>query len=179
MDNDGVQSIDRAAGRIVFDDVVCTHGRGGPVLDGVRLEIQAGEIVAITGRSGGGKSTIADLLVRHIDPDGGSITIDGHDLRAIRLADVRRNIAVVDQDPFVLNASLRENIRYAKPEASEAAVRDAIRAAGLDELVHRLPDGLETPVGERGRALSAGERQRLAVARAFLADPAVLVVPSR
>jgi ATP-binding cassette subfamily B protein len=176
MDNDGVQSIDRAAGRIVFDDVVCTHGRGGPVLDGVRLEIQAGEIVAITGRSGGGKSTIADLLVRHIDPDGGSITIDGHDLRAIRLADVRRNIAVVDQDPFVLNASLRENIRYAKPEASEAAVRDAIRAAGLDELVHRLPDGLETPVGERGRALSAGERQRLAVARAFLADPAVLVL---
>ena len=175
-DTQMAQSIGRAKGRIAFENVVCTHGRGGPVLDGVNLDVEPGEVVAIAGRSGGGKSTIADLMVRQIDPNAGRITIDGQDLRAIRLEDIRRNIAVVDQDPFVLNATLRENIRYAQPDAHEANLREAIRAAGLDELIARLPDGLDTQVGERGRALSAGERQRLAVARAFLADPAILVL---
>jgi ATP-binding cassette subfamily B protein len=176
VDLAGAPPIGRAMGRVGFEAVSYTFGRGGPVLDGVRLSFEPGEIVAIAGRSGGGKSTLADLLVRQIDPDAGRITLDGRDLRSLRLEDVRRNVVVVDQDPFVLNATLRENIRYALPEASESDIVEAVRAAGLDALAARLPEGLDTPVGERGRALSAGERQRLAIARAFLADPAVLVL---
>ena len=146
------------------------------MLDGVSLEVRAGEAVAIVGRSGEGKSTIADLLVRHLDPHGGHIFLDGVDLRRVRLADVRRHVVVVDQEPFMFNASIAENIRYAKPEADEEIVIEAARAAGLSELVARLPQGIHTSAGERGRALSAGERQRVAIARAFLANPAVLVL---
>jgi ATP-binding cassette subfamily B protein len=163
-------------GRITLDHVSYAFGRGGQVLDGVSLDITPGERVAIVGRSGEGKSTIADLLVRQLDPQNGHVLLDGIDLCAARLADVRRHILVVDQDPFVFNATLAENIRYARPGASEEAVRAAAEAAGLSSLLTRLPLGLETSAGERGRALSAGERQRLALARAFLADPAVLVL---
>ncbi len=169
-------ALPRARGDVTFDDVTFTFARGGPVLDRLRLEVRAGEIVALVGASGGGKSTIADLLVRQLDPEAGRILLDGHDLRTLRLADVRRHIVVVDQDPFVLNASIVENIRYVWPDASEAEVANAAHAAGLAELIERLPDGLATAVGERGRALSAGERQRIAIARAFLADPTVLVL---
>ncbi|MGH7500944.1 MAG: ABC transporter ATP-binding protein [Longimicrobiales bacterium] len=168
--------LSQARGRVGFDNVSYTFGRGAPVLEGVRLDVAPGEIVAIVGRSGVGKSTIADLLVRQMDPDSGRITLDGRDLRALRLADVRRAVVIVDQDPFVLNTTLLENIRYANPEADAGSIDEAVRAAGLDALIEKLPAGLDTPVGERGRALSAGERQRLAIARAFLADPAVLVL---
>jgi ABC-type multidrug transport system fused ATPase/permease subunit len=160
----------------VLDDVTFTHDRGAPVLDHASLMIRAGERVAIVGASGGGKSTIADLLVRQLDPASGRVLIDGNDLRGLRLADVRRHIVGVDQDPFIFNTTVADNIRYARPEASAADVAAAARAAGLAELIDRLPQGIDTPVGERGRALSAGERQRLAIARAFLADPAVLVL---
>jgi ATP-binding cassette subfamily B protein len=166
----------RARGDVTFADVSFGFGRGGAVLDGLRLEIAAGEVVALVGASGGGKSTIADLLVRQLDPDAGRVLLDGHDLRTLRLADLRRRVVVVDQDPFVLNASIAENIRYARPDAADAEVAAAAGAAGLGELLARLPAGLATSVGERGRALSAGERQRIALARAFLADPAVLVL---
>ncbi len=165
-----------ARGDITFEDVTFTFARGRPVLDGVALHAGPGERVALVGRSGEGKSTIADLLVRHVDPDAGRILLDGHDLRSLRLADLRRHVIVVDQDPFVFNASMRENIRYARPEATDADVIEAARAAGLSALLDRLPDGIETSLGERGRALSAGERQRVAIARALLADPAVLVL---
>ena len=163
-------------GRITLDRVSYAFGRGGLVLDGVSLDIAPGERVALVGRSGEGKSTIADLLVRQLDPQSGHVLLDGIDLRAARLADLRRHVLVVDQDPFVFNATLAENIRYARPGASDEAVRAAADAAGLSTLVGRLPLGLDTSAGERGRALSAGERQRLALARAFLADPAVLVL---
>jgi ATP-binding cassette subfamily B protein len=163
-------------GQVTLDHVTYAFGRGGPVLDGVSLDIAPGERVAIVGRSGEGKSTIADLLVRHLDPDGGRVLLDGIDLRTARLADVRRHMLVVDQDPFVFNTTLAENIRYARPNADDAAVRAAAEAAGLSALLDRLPLGLNTSAGERGRALSAGERQRLALARAFLADPAVLIL---
>jgi ATP-binding cassette subfamily B protein len=163
-------------GEVVFDDVTLGFDRGAPVLEGVRLSVRAGERVALVGRTGEGKSTIADLLVRHLDPDRGRITLDGHDLKTLRLADLRRHIVVVDQDPFVFHASIAENIRYARPEATDTDVLDAARAAGLGDLIGRLPEGIQTSAGERGRALSAGERQRLAVARAFLANPAVLVL---
>jgi ATP-binding cassette subfamily B protein len=163
-------------GRVTLEGVTYAFGRGGPVLDGVSLDVPPGEHVAIVGRSGEGKSTIADLLVRQLDPEKGRVLLDGVDLRDARLADVRRHVLVVDQDPFVFNATLAENIRYARPSASDDDVRAAANAAGLAALLERSPRGLETSAGERGRALSAGERQRLSLARAFLADPAVLVL---
>ena len=168
-----LESVD---GALSLDGVRFGFGRGGPVLDGVSLEIPAGQVVAVVGASGSGKSTVADLLVRQLDPDEGTVSLDGHDLRELSLTDLRRHVAVVDQSPFVFHASIGDNIRYARPDADEAAVREAVSAAALDALVARLPDGLDTVVGERGQQLSAGERQRVAVARAFLADPAVLVL---
>ena len=163
-------------GELGFDSVSYTFSRGGAVLEGFDLEVPQGERVAIVGRSGEGKSTIADLLVRHADPDAGRITLDGRDLRTLRLADLRRHVIVVDQDPFVFNASIAENIVYARPSATRDEVLSAARSAGLSALIARLPSGIDTSLGERGRALSAGERQRVAIARALLADPAVLVL---
>jgi ATP-binding cassette subfamily B protein len=156
--------------------VTYSFDRAAPVLDRVSLSVRQGEHVAIVGPSGVGKSTIADLLARQLDPDNGAVLLDGHDLKTVKLADARRHVVVVDQDPFVFNASIEDNIRFARPEATEGDVREAVVASGLADLVTVLPDGLRTVVGERGRALSAGERQRLAIARAFLADPAVLVL---
>ncbi len=175
VETDDAAPLPAARGHLTLEDASFSFGRGA-VLRGVSLDIRPGEIVAIAGSSGGGKSTIADLLARQLDPDAGRVLLDGHDLRALRLEDVRRHVAVVEQEPFVMNASLRENVRYARPDATDAEIEAACRAAGLADLIERLPDGLETHVGERGRALSAGERQRLAIARAFLADPVVLVL---
>jgi ATP-binding cassette subfamily B protein len=172
----GAEALPVARGDIALDDVTFTFERGAPVLEHASLTIAAGERVAIVGASGGGKSTIADLLVRQLDPTTGRIRLDGHDLRDLRLADVRRHVVVVEQDPFIFNTSVAENIRYARPDAPAADVAAAARAAGLADLIDRVPQGIDTPVGERGRALSAGERQRVAIARAFLADPAVLVL---
>jgi ATP-binding cassette subfamily B protein len=175
-ESDAAMPLLSARGDVVLEDVTFTFDRGAPVLDRADLTIPAGECIAIVGASGGGKSTIADLLVRQLDPTAGRILLDGHDLRELRLGDVRRHVVVVEQDPFIFNTSVAENIRYAKPAADAAEVEAAAHAAGLAEMLDRLPQGIDTPVGERGRALSAGERQRLAIARAFLADPAVLVL---
>ena len=169
-------TIPTVRGQISLDDVTFAFGRGGTVLERVSLDVRAGERLAIVGRSGEGKSTIADLLVRQLDPQSGRVLLDGEDIRAARLEDVRRHVLVVDQDPFIFNASIAENIRYAKPEASDGDVLEAARAAGLSSLLDRLPNGMHTTAGERGRALSAGERQRVAIARAFLADAAILVL---
>jgi ATP-binding cassette subfamily B protein len=165
-----------ARGELAFEGVVLTHGRGASVLDGVRITVRAGERVALVGRSGEGKSTIADLLVRQLDPDGGRVTLDGHDLRTLRLADLRRHVVVVDQEPVLFDATIAENIRYGAATANDTEVESAASAAGLGALLARAPEGIQTPVGERGRALSAGERQRVALARAILADPPVLVL---
>ena len=163
-------------GALTLQGVRIGFGRGAEVLDGVDLEIAPGELVAIVGASGSGKSTLADLLARLLDPDAGRVLLDGHDLRALALADVRRHVGVVEQDPFVFHASVADNVRYARPDATDEEVRAALEAAGLGELVASLPEGIATVVGERGKELSAGERQRLAIARAFLADAAVLVL---
>lgn len=166
----------KARGEVTFRNVTLAFDRGTPVLDRVSFHVAQGERVAIVGPSGVGKSTIADLLARHLDPDGGAVLMDGNDLKSVRMADVRRHVVTVDQEPFVFNATIEENLRFARPDAVEGDIREAVRASGLTDLVARLPDGLGTMVGERGRALSAGERQRLAIARAFLADPTVLVL---
>jgi ATP-binding cassette subfamily B protein len=169
-------ALGRPRGHIRFERVSFGFGRGAPVLSDVTFEVAPGERLALVGKSGEGKSTIAELLVRLLDPDSGAVLLDGVDLRRVRLADLRRHVVVVEQEPFLFNATVAENVRFARPEASETDVSAAIRAAGLSELIARLPRGVDTPVGERGRALSAGERQRVAIARAFLADPAILVL---
>jgi len=164
------------AGRLELRGVRFGFGRGGEVLDGVDLTIPAGQRIAVVGASGSGKSTIADLLTRHADPDAGSVHLDGHDLRELSLADVHRHVGLVEQDPFVFHASVVENVRYVRPTASDDEAWSALKAAGLERLVASMPEGLSTVVGERGKQLSAGERQRLAIARVFLADPAVVVM---
>jgi ATP-binding cassette subfamily B protein len=154
-----------ARGHITLDDVRFGFGPGREVLDGVDLEILAGQVVALVGASGSGKSTLADLLSRHLDPDRGRVLLDGRDLRELALADVRRHVGVVEQDPFIFHSSVAENVRYARPSAGAPEVTRALRAAGLELVVERMPRGVDTVVGERGRQLSAGERQRLAIAR--------------
>jgi ATP-binding cassette subfamily B protein len=163
-------------GDIEFDDVTLSFGRGAAVLEHFSFAARAGEVVAIIGPSGSGKSTIADLLLRLLDPDSGDIRIDGASVRGFKLEDLRRRIALVDQEPCILHASIADNIRYARADATDAELRDAARQAALERFIHSLPQGYDTIVGERGMALSAGERQRIALARAFLADPAVLVL---
>jgi ATP-binding cassette subfamily B protein len=163
-------------GDVSFQNVSLSFDRSGPVLDGVSFEVRAGETLAVVGPSGSGKSTIADLLLRLLDPDSGTVRVDGRDLRGIRLADLRRQVVLVDQEPFVFHASIAENLRYGRPDATDRDLEEAARAAGIYEFIHGLPLGFDTQVGERGMALSAGERQRIAIARAFLADPAVLVL---
>jgi ATP-binding cassette subfamily B protein len=175
-DRPDAQPCPASAGAIEFDAVSLSYGRGGAVLDRVTFRAAPGETTAIVGASGSGKSTIADLAARLLDPDSGAVRLDGRDLRALRLADVRRHVRVVPQDAAIFHASIDENIRYAHPDASGADVARAIEAAGLGAFVSALPDRERTVVGERGLALSAGERQRLAVARALVSAPAVLVL---
>jgi ATP-binding cassette subfamily B protein len=163
-------------GDVDFEEVTLSFDRSGPVLDRISFSVRAGETLAIVGSSGSGKSTIADLLLRLLEPDSGIVRLDGQDLRGIRLADLRRQVVLVEQEPFVFHTSIAENLRYSRPDASQRDLEEAARAAGIDAFIRNLPQQFETQVGERGMALSAGERQRIALARAFLADPAVLVL---
>jgi subfamily B ATP-binding cassette protein MsbA len=146
------------------------------VLNGVSLTIPAGETVAVLGANGCGKSTLLGLLPRLYDPTEGDVLIDGKNLRDVRLADLRRQIAWVPQDAVLLDDTIAENIRYGRPEASPGEIREAARRAYVTEFSDRLPLGLDTPVGERGRELSGGERQRVALARAILRDPRILIL---
>ena len=162
-------------GRVRFTDVGFAYASGNPVLKQLNMTIAGGETVALVGASGAGKSTVSKLLFRFYDPIAGAIEIDGTDIRSVSLESVRRAIAVVPQDCVLFNDSLRENIRYGRPTATDAEVEQAIEAAFLGEVIERLPDGLETVVGERGLKLSGGERQRVSIARAVLKDAPVLV----
>jgi ATP-binding cassette subfamily B protein len=168
--------LEHVRGEITFENVSFSFDRGAPVLDAVSFDVRAGETLAIVGPSGSGKSTIADLVLRLLDPDSGTVRLDGRDLRTLRLTDLRQHVAIVDQTPFLFHASIAENLRYTRPDATGEDLREAAKAAGIDAFIASLPDGYDTVVGERGAALSAGERQRLAIARALLSDPAVLIL---
>ena len=163
-------------GEIVFENVTFGYVPDRPVLSHVDLRIRPGETVACVGPTGAGKSTLAKLVTRLYDPTGGRILIDGHDLRDVTLASLRRQIGVVPQEPFLFAGTLRDNIAFARPAATDAEVWAAVDAVGLRDLVERAPEGLETPLHERGQSVSSGERQLLALARAFLAEPRVVVL---
>jgi ATP-binding cassette subfamily B protein len=147
-----------------------------PALDGVDLTIRPGETVALVGPSGAGKSTVLHLLLRFYDPQAGAITLDGVDLRAMARADFRRALALVPQDPVIFATTARENIRFGRPEASDAEVEQAARAAAAHDFIAALPQGYDTQVGERGMMLSGGQKQRIAIARAILRDAPVLLL---
>jgi ATP-binding cassette, subfamily B, bacterial len=163
-------------GEVEFSNVTLSFGRGRAAVEGLSFRAEPGQILAIVGPSGSGKSTVADLLLRLLDPDDGVVRLDGVDLRRWSLSALRTHVALVDQEPSILHASIAENIRYSRPSATDAEVRMAARQAALEPFILSLPEGYDTIVGERGSALSAGERQRIATARAFLVNPAVLIL---
>ena len=163
-------------GEITFEGVTFAYEPGRPVLADVDLTIAAGETFALVGATGAGKSTMAKLVTRFHDPAEGRVLLDGHDLRDVTLTSLRRQLGVVPQEAFLFGGSMRDNIAFARPDATDDEVLEACRAVGIDDLVERLPQGIGTPVHERGVALSSGERQLLALARAFLARPRVLVL---
>ena len=167
------------AGRVAYEGVCFRYHEGAEqswTLDGIDLEIAPGEVVALVGPSGGGKTTLVSLLPRFWDVSRGNVRLDGQDVRTLRLADLRGAIGVVPQEPALFSGTIRENIAYARPGASEAEIVAAARAAHAHEFVERLALGYDTVVGERGVKLSGGQRQRVAIARAILKDPAVLIL---
>ena len=163
-------------GAIALKDVDFGYLPGDLVLRDVNIAIGAGESVAFVGPTGAGKSTIAKLVTRFYDPTSGKVTIDGHDLRDVTLNSLRRQLGVVPQEPFLFTGTIRDNVAFARSDASTQQVQEAIDAVGLTELMERLPRGLDTLVHERGQSLSSGERQLIALARAFVAAPRVLVL---
>jgi ATP-binding cassette subfamily B protein len=170
------RSLGDVLGQISFERVRFRYSDSVRVLDEISFQVPAGALCVIIGPSGAGKSTLADLLLRFYDPDSGVIAIDGHDLRELRLQDLRRNIAFVEQSPHLFRATVRENIAYGRPEASMEEIQECARAAAIDDFIQSLPEGYATIVGERGSTISAGERQRIALARALLRKPAILVM---
>ncbi len=163
-------------GEIAFDRVTFAYQPGRPVLEDVDLTVAPGETVAFVGPTGAGKSTMAKLVTRFYDPTEGRVTIDGHDLRDVTLHSLRRQLGVVPQEPFLFAGTIGENVAFARPDASEQEILEAVDRVGLAEMVDRMPAGIDTVVHERGQTLSSGERQLIALARAFLAHPRVLVL---
>jgi ABC-type multidrug transport system fused ATPase/permease subunit len=169
-------ALDKISGDVVFQDVHFDYGDGDEVLHDIDFRIAPGQVVALVGPSGAGKTSIANLLCRFYDPTHGRVLVDGCDLRNAQLRSLRRRIAVVLQDTFLFNASVRENLLYGKPDASDEELIAASQAAYAHEFIEQLPDGYDTEIGERGVKLSGGQRQRLALARAILADPRILIL---
>ncbi|MGO4667365.1 ABC transporter ATP-binding protein [Bosea sp. 2RAB26] len=166
----------RLSGEIRYAGVSFAYQTGRPVLSGIDLHIKPGETIAFVGPSGAGKTTICSLLPRFYEVSGGSITIDGIDIRDMTLASLRGQIGIVQQDVFLFAGTIRENIAYGRLEASEAEIVEAARRARLDEVIAAMPDGLDTIIGERGVKLSGGQKQRLAIARIFLRNPPILIL---
>jgi ABC-type multidrug transport system fused ATPase/permease subunit len=172
----GAPPLPTGRGAVRFDHVTFAYDHAEPVLREVSFEVDAGQTVALVGATGSGKTTLASLVPRLYDPVEGRVLIDGADVASVDLESLRREIALVSDDAFLFSASLRENIAYARPDATDEQVFDAAARAGLADFVASLPDGYETRVGERGLTLSGGQRQRVAIARALVANPRILIL---
>ncbi|MEB3330432.1 MAG: ABC transporter ATP-binding protein [Candidatus Sericytochromatia bacterium] len=175
-DAPGARELPPLAGHLVFEDVTFRYRPDVPLLEGLSFEARPGQLVALVGPSGAGKTTVSYLIPRFHDPMAGRISLDGHDLRDVTLASLQAQIATVTQEPFLFHTSLRENLLVARPDATEPELWAACRAAHLEAVIAALPEGLDTVVGERGYRLSGGERQRLALARVILKAPRVLIL---
>ena len=175
-DAEDARELEEFSSEIRFSGVSFAYEPGRPVLEKVDLRARRGEITAIVGPTGSGKTTLVSLLLRLFDPDEGRIEIDGVDLRDLKLESLRANIGIALQENMLFGTTIRENIRYSVPEASDALVREAARVACVDEFVDALPDGYDTLLGERGTKLSTGQRQRISIARAILKDTAILIL---
>ncbi|MFX0116128.1 MAG: ABC transporter ATP-binding protein [Candidatus Hodarchaeota archaeon] len=174
--NSNVQDFDRIEGEIVFEDVDFSYVEDEWVFKGFNLKIGKGEKLAIVGHTGAGKSSLVKLLARYYEFQGGSIEIDGHDIRDMNLQSYRRNLGMVQQDVFLFSGTIEENIRYGRHDASEEDLWKAIRAVHAEEIIEYLPDGLQSHIGERGQGLSAGQKQLISFARALLTDPKILIL---
>jgi ATP-binding cassette subfamily B protein len=175
-DAPGAVALDGIGGHVRFENVSFAYGEGPDVLSEIEIDAQPGQIIALLGATGSGKSTILHLIPRFYDVTGGRLTIDGHDVREVTLSSLRRNIGLVLQDTFLFNATLRDNIAYGAADATDEQVFAAARAARLHDFALALPDGYETWVGERGVTLSGGQKQRVAIARTLLRDPRILIL---
>jgi ATP-binding cassette subfamily B protein len=175
-DRAGAVDAPRVVHDVRFDDVGFSYRDGHPVLHGISIAVRAGSVVALVGRSGAGKTTITDLVARFHDPDVGRVLVNGSDVRNMKLRSYRQLLGIVQQDVFLFDGSVEENIRYARPDATSSAVIEAARRANAHEFIAALPEGYDTLVGERGVRLSGGQQQRLAIARAILASPQILIL---
>jgi ABC-type multidrug transport system fused ATPase/permease subunit len=175
-DRPGAKALERVAGAVAFDDVCFAYDPEHPVLHRVSFSAEPGEVLAIVGPTGAGKTTLASLLMRFYDPASGRVALDGHDLRDLAVQTLRRNIALVLQEPILFSGTILDNIAYGRPGAAIEEVVAAARAANAHDFIMALPDGYASEVGERGVRMSGGERQRLCVARAFLMDAPVLIL---
>jgi ATP-binding cassette subfamily B multidrug efflux pump len=170
------QPLEQFEGDVLFDDVCFAYEKGVPVLKHVSLHAEPGQTVALVGPTGAGKTTIVNLLTRFYDIDSGRICIDGVDIRQVKKDDLRRKLGIVLQDTYLFSESVMDNIRYGRLDATDEEVIAAAKLANADTFIHRLPQGYDTPLSERGSNLSQGQRQLLAIARAILADPSILVL---
>ncbi|MHA7864302.1 ABC transporter ATP-binding protein [Flagellimonas marinaquae] len=168
--------LDQVVGQMSFSDVRFSYEADKEVLHGISFDVAPGQVIALVGSSGSGKSTIAGLAASFLNPDSGTITIDGHNLSKVNLNSFRQHLGVVLQDDFLFEGTIRENILFPRPDASEEKLLEAVKAAYVDEFIDRFDKGLDTLIGERGVKLSGGQRQRIAIARAILADPKILVL---
>ena len=176
QDLPGAQPAPHFQGQIEYRDVELAYDPGRPVISQLNLSIAPGESVALVGPSGAGKSSMVNLLPRFYDVTSGQVLIDGKDIREYTLSSLRQQIGIVQQDVFLFDGTIRENVIYGRLDASEAEVEEAIRAAKLDQVIEQLPDGLDTAIGERGVRLSGGQKQRLSIARIFLKNPSILIL---
>ena len=175
-DAPGAAEMPKIAGHILFQDVSFSYEEGKPVLHSIDFDVKPGEMIGLVGHSGAGKSTLINLICRFYDVDQGNIVIDGHDVREVTLESLRSQIGVVLQEPFLFNGSVAQNIAYGKPGASARQIIAAAKAANAHDFIMEYPDAYDTQVGERGMKVSGGERQRLAIARAILKDPRILIL---
>jgi len=175
-DPPGATALPAVVGDIAFENVVFSYDGTRNVLDGISFHVRPGEVAAFVGPSGGGKTTITQLVPRFYDPNAGRVLVDGHDVRTVTLESLRRDIGIVTQETYLFHDTVAANLRYGKPDASDAELQAAARAANIADFIASLPNGYETIVGERGHKLSGGERQRLAIARVLLKDPRILIL---